>query len=101
MAIMMGAVMAIVMLPFMLGIYDKPRLNIAIFAGMAIVLAGSLWLVHGQTTISGVSYMGAMILHHSIAIMTSERAGSRIRASKSWPRKFATPSNAKSPRYAI
>ncbi|OJH45711.1 DUF305 domain-containing protein [Paracoccus sp. SM22M-07] len=75
MAIMMGAVMAIVMLAFMLGMYEKTRLNIVIFAGAAIVFAGSLWLVRSQTTISGVSYMGAMIPHHSIAIMTSERAG--------------------------
>jgi len=75
MAIMMGAIMAIVMLAFMLGMYAKPWLNVAIFAGAAIVFGGALWLVHSQTTISGVNYLRAMIPHHSIAIMTSERAG--------------------------
>lgn len=34
----------------------------------------ALWLVRSQVTVSGESYMRAMIPHHSIAIMTSERA---------------------------
>ncbi|WP_118132971.1 DUF305 domain-containing protein [Oceanicella sp. SM1341] len=74
MAIMMGATMAVVMLAFMLGMYSNKRLNIAIFLGSIIVFAGSLWLVRSQVTVSGPSYMSAMIPHHSIAIMTSERA---------------------------
>jgi hypothetical protein len=75
MAILMGATMAIIMLAFMLGMYTKKALNIAIFAGAAVVFALSLWLVRSQVTVSGESYMRAMIPHHSIAIMTSERAG--------------------------
>jgi hypothetical protein len=74
MAIMMGATMAVIMLAFMLGMYSNKRLNIAIFVGAIIVFAGSLWLVRSQVTVSGPSYMSAMIPHHSIAIMTSERA---------------------------
>lgn len=74
MAILMGATMAIVMLAFMLSMYSDKRLNIAIFAGSAVVFALSLWLVRSQATVSGASYMRAMIPHHSIAIMTSERA---------------------------
>ena len=34
----------------------------------------SLWLVRSQETVDDVSYMKAMIPHHSIAILTSERA---------------------------
>ncbi|AJE47600.1 DUF305 domain-containing protein [Celeribacter indicus] len=74
MAILMGATMAVVMLAYMLGMYSNRRLNIAIFAGSVIVFALSLWLVRSQVTVSGPSYMRAMIPHHSIAIMTSERA---------------------------
>ncbi|WP_299653672.1 DUF305 domain-containing protein [uncultured Jannaschia sp.] len=74
MAIMMGATMAVIMLAYMLGMYSNKRLNIAIFAGSVIVFALSLWLVRAQVTVSGPSYMRAMIPHHSIAIMTSERA---------------------------
>lgn len=74
MAIVMGATMAFVMLAFMLGMYANRALNIAIFAGSIAVFAGALWLVRSQVTVSGESYMRAMIPHHSIAVMTSERA---------------------------
>ena len=74
MAILMGATMAVIMLAFMLGMYSRKTLNIAIFAGAVLVFALSLWLVRSQATVSGLSYMRAMIPHHSIAIMTSERA---------------------------
>jgi hypothetical protein len=70
----MGATMAVIMLAYMLGMYSDKRINIAIFAGSVIVFALSLWLVRSQVTVSGPSYMRAMIPHHSIAIMTSERS---------------------------
>lgn len=34
----------------------------------------ALWVVRSQVTIDDTDYMKAMIPHHSIAIMTSERA---------------------------
>ncbi|NZA26826.1 DUF305 domain-containing protein [Luteimonas sp. SJ-92] len=74
MALMMGATMACVMLAFMLGMYSKRAVNIAIFAGSAAVFAVSLWLVRSQATIDDTAYMKAMIPHHSIAILTSSRA---------------------------
>jgi uncharacterized protein (DUF305 family) len=39
-----------------------------------VVFAGALALVRSQTTVDDTSYMRAMIPHHSIAILTSERA---------------------------
>ena len=74
MALLMGAAMALVMLSFMLGMYKDRRLNVAIFAGSALVFVLSLWLVRSQATVSGVDYLRAMIPHHSIAVLTSERA---------------------------
>ena len=74
MALLMGATMAIVMLGFMLNMYRNTRMNLAIFAGGLVVFAGSLWLVRSQETIDDVAWMKAMIPHHSIAILTSERA---------------------------
>ncbi len=82
MALVMGAAMALVMLAFMLGMYDNSKLNIAIVITSVAVFAGSLWLVRSQETIDDVSWMKAMIPHHSIAILTSERAtisDSRVR----------------------
>lgn len=74
MALLMGATMAIVMLGFMMGMYKNRLVNIAIVAGSAAVFALSLGLVRSQETVRDVSYMKAMIPHHSIAILTSERA---------------------------
>jgi hypothetical protein len=74
MAIMMGASMAVIMLAYMLGMYSNKSLNMAIFAGAVVVFALSLWLVRSQVTVSGPSFMRAMVPHHSIAVMTSERA---------------------------
>jgi hypothetical protein len=66
--------MAVIMLGFMMSIYKDPKKNVAIFAGSAVVFAVALWPVRSQQTIDDVDYMKAMIPHHSIAIMTSERA---------------------------
>ena len=74
MAIMMGAVMALIMIGFMWGMYKNRRTNVGIVIGAVAVFAGALWLVRSQETVSDVAYMKAMIPHHSIAIMTSERA---------------------------
>ena len=74
MAIVMGATMAVIMLAFMLGMYQNRTANVAIFAAAIIAFAGSLYLVRSQDTIADVAWMKAMILHHSIAILTSERA---------------------------
>lgn len=74
MAVVMGATMAIVMLGFMWSMYKNKRLNAGIIALSVFAFAISLWLVRSQETVSDVSYMKAMIPHHSIAIMTSGRA---------------------------
>jgi uncharacterized protein (DUF305 family) len=74
MALVMGATMAVIMLGFMLGMYRKRALNLAIFGGAAVVFALALWLVRSQATVNDAEYMRAMIPHHSIAILTSERA---------------------------
>ena len=74
MAFLMGATMAMIMLGFMLGMYKSKKTNIGIFATSVVVFLGALWLVRSQETVQDVSWMKAMIPHHSIAILTSERA---------------------------
>lgn len=74
MALYMGAAMALIMLTFMLHMYENKAVNTAIYIGSAVVFVVALWLVRSQATVDQVSYMKAMIPHHSIAIMTSERA---------------------------
>lgn len=74
MALVMGASMAIIMLGYMLKMYSSRKTNIGIFLASAAVFALALWLVRSQRTVDEVSWMKAMIPHHSIAILTSERA---------------------------
>ena len=74
MAFYMGATMAVIMLLFMLSMYTDKMINMAIFGGSAIVFAGALYLFRSQDTIGDQAWMKAMIPHHSIAILTSERA---------------------------
>lgn len=74
MALVMGATMAVIMLGFMLNMYKKKAVNMAIFGGSVVVFSLSLWLVRSQATVNDADYMRAMIPHHSIAILTSERA---------------------------
>ncbi|MXO62914.1 DUF305 domain-containing protein [Altererythrobacter oceanensis] len=74
MALLMGAVMAVIMLLFMWGMYRRLQLNLLILGVSIAVFAGSLWLVRSQETVGDVSWMKAMIPHHSIAVLTSRRA---------------------------
>lgn len=74
MALIMGSVMAVVMLLFMWKMYKNTKINAMILAGSTLVFAVSLWLVRSQTTVDDTGWMKAMIPHHSIAILTSERA---------------------------
>jgi FlaA1/EpsC-like NDP-sugar epimerase len=75
MTLIMGSVMTAVMLLFMWGMYENKRLNVAILIGAGLMLLLAVWLVRSQLTVTGVDYMEGMIPHHSIAILTSERAG--------------------------
>jgi hypothetical protein len=62
------------MLLFMLKMYTVRSVNIVILLSSAVLFAVALWVVRSQVTIDDTDYMKAMIPHHSIAIMTSERA---------------------------
>lgn len=66
--------MAVIMLGFMMHMYSNKAANLGIVLGSIAVFAVALYLVRSQATIEDVSYMKAMIQHHSIAILTSERA---------------------------
>lgn len=74
MALYMGGVMAVVMLLFMQHMYKNKKVNVVIYALSALLIIVPFWLARSQETIDDVDYMQAMIPHHSIAILTSERA---------------------------
>lgn len=74
MAIYMGAAMAVVMLLFMLNMYKDKKKNSVVLGISIISFVGALFLVRSQITVNDQSQMSAMITHHSIAILTSDRA---------------------------
>ena len=74
MTILSTCVMAVVMLLFMLQMLKNKKANISIVLVSILIFAGSFFLMRNQTTIDEVDYMQGMIPHHSIAILTSERA---------------------------
>lgn len=67
--------MAVIMLLFMLGMYKNKKKNTAILLGSLVLFSSALFLVRMQRPIIGdVLWLKGMIPHHSIAILTSERA---------------------------
>ena len=67
--------MAVVMWFFMRKMYQDKKKNIAILIGSLVLFVSALSLVRMQKPIIGdILWMKAMIPHHSIAILTSERA---------------------------
>lgn len=74
MTFIMAGSMMLVMLFFMRHMYENKRANMAIvISGVALIGLG-LGLVRSQVTVGDAAWMKAMIPHHSIAILTSERA---------------------------
>ena len=69
------AAMAIIMFVAMRGMYQNKKKNMAIVLGSIVLFVSALGLVRDQkSTVGDVLWMKAMIPHHSIAILTSERA---------------------------
>lgn len=73
-ALVMGAVMALVMLTFMWSMYPGTGKKIAVLAGSALVAVALLAVNRSQRLIDDVSFMNAMIPHHSIAINNARKA---------------------------
>tara|TARA_Y100000815_G_scaffold275481_1_gene313962 strand:- start:27355 stop:27813 length:459 start_codon:yes stop_codon:yes gene_type:complete len=66
--------MAIIMFLFMRKMYTHKGKNTAIIIGSVAVMVFSTFLVRKQIPIDDIKWMKAMIPHHSIAILTSNRA---------------------------
>lgn len=66
--------MAIIMFLFMKDMYKNKKKNGAIIVGSILLMTFSTFLVRQQVPIEDVKWMKAMIPHHSIAILTSNKA---------------------------
>ena len=74
MTLIMAGSMALVMLFFMRHMYKNRTANLFIVVGSFALMGLGVLLVRSQATVGDVAWMKAMIPHHSIAILTSERA---------------------------
>jgi uncharacterized protein (DUF305 family) len=74
MALAMGAAMAVIMLAYMRGMYKNRRANLVIVLGGLACLLSRGDSFEARRPVTEVAWMKAMISHHSIAILTSERA---------------------------
>lgn len=75
MTLTMGGTMVLVMIAWMLNMYQNTKANIAVISASLVLLAGGIALDRSQATVDDIDYMQAMIPHHSLAITRSERAG--------------------------
>lgn len=76
-ALVMGAVMALIMLAFMWSMYETRGVKIAVVVAAAALGAVLLSLNRSQALIGDVTFMKAMIPHHSIAINNASKADIR------------------------
>ncbi|WP_226915741.1 DUF305 domain-containing protein [Hymenobacter siberiensis] len=74
MTVLMVTVMAVVMLLMMPMMYPNKTMNGIIMGASLTLFVGALIMVRSQTFVNDTRWMKAMIPHHSIAILTSERA---------------------------
>ena len=74
MTVLMVTVMAVVMLLLMPMMYPNKTMNGIIMGASLTLFVGALIMVRSQTFVNDTRWMKAMIPHHSIAILTSERA---------------------------
>lgn len=73
-SLVMGCVMTIVMLSFMWKMYKGNGMKIATLSVAALAFVGLLLVNRSETLVADVTFMQAMIPHHSIAINNARKA---------------------------
>ncbi len=73
-SLIMGAVMTIVMLAFMWGMYEGRAVKIGVLVVAALMALGLLATNRSQALVGDTAFMQAMIPHHSIAINNARKA---------------------------
>ena len=76
-SLLMGAAITVILVAFAGSPFRSRTATLGLLLATGVVGLGALWLVRSQYTVSGPSYLRAMIPHQSVAILTSERAGIR------------------------
>lgn len=79
MAVMMVAPMGILMLLMMPSMYDRKKLNLALYAGFAVLFLLAFAGIRQQAAIGDVQFLRSMIPHHSGAILMCREAALKDR----------------------
>jgi hypothetical protein len=74
MALTMGGAMGVIMLGWMMNMFQDVRINVAIVAASILLLALGTFLDRSQAIVGDNGFMNSMIPHHSMAITRAERA---------------------------
>jgi uncharacterized protein (DUF305 family) len=74
MALTMLAPMGMIMLATMGSMYGNKPLNLALYAGLAVLFIGSLWATRAQALVDDRQFVDSMIPHHSGAILMCREA---------------------------
>jgi hypothetical protein len=74
MAIMMATPMVVMMPLMMSSMYPDRKLNMAIYAGGAVLFVLAFIGIRGQLLVGNEEFLGSMIPHHSGAILMCERS---------------------------
>lgn len=74
MALTMLAPMGMIMLATMGGMYKSKSLNLALYAGLAVLLAASFLATRSQALVNDKQFIDSMIPHHSGAILMCREA---------------------------
>lgn len=74
MALTMLAPMGMIMLATMGSMYGNRTVNLALYAGLAILFAASLWATRSQALVDDRQFIESMIPHHSGAILMCREA---------------------------
>jgi hypothetical protein len=73
-SLVMGCVMTVVMLAFMWSMYKGTTLKVTVLVVAALLAVVLFFVNRGQVVIGDVTFMRAMIPHHSIAINNARKA---------------------------
>lgn len=74
MALTMGGAMGLIMIGWMLNMYQNMKINLAVAAASILLLAVGAFLDQSQVLVDDDGFMESMIPHHSMAITRAERA---------------------------
>lgn len=74
MSLLMVLAMGVLMMALMSGMFTNKRLNMALYAGFAVVFVGAFVAVRTEPLVGNEGFLKSMIPHHSRAVLVCEES---------------------------